>query len=111
MLENKRKRKTKIEITFSESLTKLKQDWNNLVQCHALSKDAKFLTRMAINIKQIHHDIKLSKHPKKWENQVSKIINLQTVIEAVDNYSVQEPTSSDLSSLISGIASMEKAVH
>ena len=97
--------------SFIESLTKLKQDWKHLLKCNALSKDAKFLRRMALNIKQIHYDIKQSKHPKGWESETEKLLKLLSttetkvsLLEAADKFGDQEPSQSDLAELMGAFA-------
>lgn len=68
---------------------------------------------MAINIKQIQHDVKKAKHPRNWEASAHELAHFLstpvgapfvaelTLIEAADNYSQQEPQYSDLSELLS----------
>jgi hypothetical protein len=99
--------------SFIESFIRLKTDWNQLLNDEYFATDFKFLLRMAINIKQICHDAKKSKHPKTWKEEVDQLsyflstpvgapfVSRVTLLQAADNFSEQEPRHSDLAQLLS----------
>jgi hypothetical protein len=102
--------------TFSDSLTKLEQDWNHLINCHDLAKDPKFLRRMAINIQQIHYDVKRSQKGKNGPDHLLHFLSTPlgapfvaktTLLQAAESFSEQEPKHSDLSELLSCCAAFK----
>jgi|GEM_PF-1464644 len=106
------KTKNKISNSFKEHLDIIRKEMLYLFQRNQLSKDVKFLRKMAINIKQLHFDAKNAKKTAEWKQQARDIehflstpigapfVSAITLTQAADNFSEQNPKESDLSILL-----------
>jgi hypothetical protein len=104
--------KNKILNSFEEHLDIIRKEMLCLFQRNYLSKDIKFLRKMAINIKQLHFDAKNAKKTAEWKHQATDIehflstpigapfVSAITLTQAADNFSEQNPKESDLSILL-----------
>lgn len=106
--------------SFKEHLEIIKKEMISLFQRSHLAKDAKFLRKMAINIKQLHYDAKKARKSKECKRQAKEVehflstpigapfISTITLTQAADNFSVQHPKESDLSLLLEDFAKYGK---
>lgn len=90
-------------------LSQLQRDFSALFEDKSLAKDAQFLRRVAITIKHLHYDA--MRNPMTDEVQTFLTTSLgdfqvseMTLLDAADSYSEQDPKHSDLSELLSEIA-------
>lgn len=121
MLSTRRKRRiTNIKRNpLSEHIEQMNKDWKALFASPELAKDFKFLRRMAINIKQLHHDAKRTSEfgeLKTLAGQITQFLSTplgapfrakETLVRAADLFSVQDPQDSDLSEILQKFTSKQ----
>jgi hypothetical protein len=119
MLMKKKEKNKRNEFSFVEHFDIIKKEISLLFQKNSLAKDVKYLRKMAINIKQLHHDAKnaqscahLKVHAKAVEGILSKPIEAlglgkMALTQAADSFSEQHPGESDLSQLLSNKAAVK----
>ncbi len=105
--------------SFDEHLCVIKREMEALFKKDSLAKDVKFLRKMAINIKQLDHDVRSIRHAE------AKIVNRLlttpyatlsaekiTLTQAAETFSEQHPVESDLSQILSQLqaASTHEAI-
>ena len=106
---------------FKESLDVIKTEMLHLCEEEGLAKDAKFLRKMAINIKHLDYNVKkaitapkCSAHAKKIAHFLSTPMQASpgspiTLSKAADTFSEQNPLESDLSHLLAS-SSFKKTI-
>ncbi len=94
----------------------MNRDWQALIHRPHLAKDSRFLRRMAINIKQLHHDAKKTQFQGNLPmlaKQVAHFLSTplgapfvakETLVQAAYLFSEQEPKESDLSAMLGEFA-------
>ncbi len=96
---------------LKENLEILKNEMSFLFKEKHLAKDAKFLRKMAINIKHLHYNVKRAIAQAKCPAHVKKIEHFLstpmrgpiTLSEAAATFSEQHPKESDLSHLLEDV--------
>jgi hypothetical protein len=106
--------------SFIEHLEIIKKEMLFLFQGSHLAKDAKFLRKMAINIKQLHFDAKKTSKSSEHRQQAIEVehflstpigapfVSAITLLQAADSFSEQHPKESDLSHLLEDYAKYGK---
>lgn len=106
----------KSENNFKEHLDIIKTEMFKLLKKSQLAKDVTFLRKMAVNLKQLHYEAKKVKKFKLHHLLAQEVehflttplgapfISRSTWIQAVDSFSIQNPTDSDLSLLLADFA-------
>lgn len=106
--------------SFKEHLDIIKKEMLFLFQRGHLAKDAKFLRKMAINIKQLHFDAKKTNKRSEYKQQAIEVehflstpigapfVSAITLLQAADSFSEQNPKESDLSHLLEDFAQYGK---
>ena len=106
--------------SFKEHLDIIKKEMLFLFQRGQLAKDAKFLRKMAINIKQLHFDAKKTNKQSEYRQQAIEVehflstpigapfVSAITLLQAADSFSDQNPKESDLSQLLEDFAKYGK---
>ena len=106
--------------SFKEHLDIIKKEMLFLFQRGHLAKDAKFLRKMAINIKQLHFDVKKTDKSSEHREQAVEVehflstpigapfVSPITLLQAADSFSEQNPKESDLSRLLEDFAKYGK---
>lgn len=97
---------------LKENLEVLKNEMLSLFKEKQLAKDAKFLRKMAINIKHLHYSVNQALAQAKCPVQAKKIEHFLstplrgpiTLSQAADTFSEQHPKESDLSYLLESAA-------
>jgi hypothetical protein len=108
---NLRKIKYPTPCSFQEHLGQMSKDWQALIHKPQLASDARFLRRMAINIKHLHYDAK--KKQKEGALRIAHFLSTplgapfvtkETLLKAAYLFSEQDPKESDLCMILKEFA-------
>lgn len=111
-----RKSKCPTVCPFKDHLEQMNKEWQALIHRSYLAKDPKFLRRMAIHIKQLHHDAKNMQKKENFQGLSQRIahflstplgapfVSKETLVKAAYLYSEQVPEESDLCIILSEFA-------
>ncbi len=109
-------RKCSKHCLFKEHLEQMNKDLRTLMEGAHVVKDPKFLRRMAINIKHLHHEAKKMQQRENLRALSSQIIHFlstplgapfvakETLVNAAYLFSEQDPNESDLRMILGEFA-------